>query len=78
MIVRRALLAIVLVVAGCGGNEAAPRATTKTGAASTRPVEAKPSRPPAPAINGESLDGEPISLAGFRGRPVFVLVWSSW
>jgi peroxiredoxin len=47
------------------------------------PVETAPppeaaSRPPAPAIEGESLDGEPISLADYRGRAVFVNVWSSW
>jgi hypothetical protein len=28
----------------------------------------------APAIAGRSLDGEPLSLAGYRGRPVLVNV----
>jgi hypothetical protein len=36
------------------------------------------SRPAAPPIEGTTLDGERISLADFRGKPVFVNVWSSW
>jgi hypothetical protein len=74
------LLALgALAAAGCGGGatmeEAAPTATT---AATLPPPPANASRPPAPAIEGESLDGERISLADFRGQPVFVNVWSSW
>jgi cytochrome oxidase Cu insertion factor (SCO1/SenC/PrrC family) len=69
------LLALCALVVGCGGGsqmeEAAPPAET------TPPVEAA-KRPPAPPIEGVSLDGERISLADFRGKPVFVNVWSSW
>jgi RTX calcium-binding nonapeptide repeat (4 copies) len=32
----------------------------------------------APAIAGVTLEGRRLSLAAFRGRPVFVNVWSSW
>lgn len=56
---------LALAAAGCGsGNEesASPES---------------PSRQ-APAIEGVTIDGEGISLADFRGRPVFVNVWSSW
>ena len=40
-------------------------------------------RPPAPTgpgseITGESLDGEHVSLADFRGKRVLLNVWSSW
>ncbi len=81
-LVRRAVLALLVLLAGCGGEQATtdpPAATTtKAAPASTRPVERKPSRPPALPIEGETLDGQPLSLASFRGRPVFVLVWSSW
>jgi hypothetical protein len=35
-------------------------------------------RPPAPHVSGRTLDGRPLSLEQFRGRPVFVNVWSSW
>jgi cytochrome oxidase Cu insertion factor (SCO1/SenC/PrrC family) len=70
------LLALcALVAAGCGGGtateEAAPPAET------TPPAEAA-ERAPAPPIEGISLDGERISLADLRGKPVFVNVWSSW
>ena len=70
------LLALcALIAAGCGGDtmeEAAPPP------ADTTPQAAASNRPPAPVIEGVTLDGETISLADFRGRPVFVNVWSSW
>ena len=75
-----ALLAVL--AAGCGSesrDEAAPATSTRmeTGApdATARKTSA---RPPAPAIAGTTLDGERLSLASFRGRPVLVNVWSSW
>ena len=52
-------------------DEAMPPAET------TPPAEAA-NRPAAPPIEGVSLDGEQISLADFRGKAVFVNVWSSW
>ena len=66
----RALFAVgvslLAVVAGCGGatEESAP------------PPES--SNRPAPQVEGISLDGSRISLEDFRGRPLFVNVWSSW
>jgi cytochrome c biogenesis protein CcmG, thiol:disulfide interchange protein DsbE len=33
---------------------------------------------PAPPITGTSLDGDPVDLAEFRGRPVVVNFWASW
>ena len=70
------------IVAGCGGGSAAEEAMPATGT-TTAPTETAPpagatDRPRAPAIEGVSLDGARISLAEFRGRPVFVNVWSSW
>jgi cytochrome oxidase Cu insertion factor (SCO1/SenC/PrrC family) len=72
----RALAMIValfaLVVAGCGsesGDQAAPTTTE------TMPAEGGPM---APAIEGTTLDGERLSLADFRGRPVLVNVWAAW
>jgi peroxiredoxin len=35
-------------------------------------------RKQAPAIEGTSVEGEPISLADFRGQAVLINVWSSW
>jgi hypothetical protein len=75
------LVLLALLAAGCGGGagttteEVAPTTPTPTGTA--RPADGV-DRPKAPAIEGESLDGARISLANFRGRPVFVNVWSSW
>ena len=69
------LTTLVLLAAGCGSesDEAAPTST-----AGDAPSSAASSRPAAPVIDGATLDGELISLADFRGRPVFVNVWSSW
>jgi cytochrome oxidase Cu insertion factor (SCO1/SenC/PrrC family) len=70
------LLALcALVAAGCGGETGMDEATPPV--ETTPPADAA-SRPPAPPVEGTTLDGEPISLADFRGRPVFVNVWSSW
>jgi cytochrome oxidase Cu insertion factor (SCO1/SenC/PrrC family) len=79
----RALLVVAafcaLLIVGCGGgtDEAAGPPST-TGATESTPAPDASGRRPAPAIEGVSLDGEPISLADYRGRPVFVNVWSSW
>jgi cytochrome c biogenesis protein CcmG/thiol:disulfide interchange protein DsbE len=66
----RALVALlaVLAVAGCGGGETAaePPPPAPTASADGSPV------------TGTTLDGETVSLADFRGRPVLVNVWSSW
>lgn len=66
----RALVALlaVLAVAGCGGGEPA------ADPAPAAPTEAAESSP----VTGTTLDGETVSLADFRGRPVLVNVWSSW
>jgi cytochrome oxidase Cu insertion factor (SCO1/SenC/PrrC family) len=61
-----------LLAAGCGsesGDQAAPT-TTETAQPEGGPM--------APAIEGTTLDGERLSLADFRGRPVLVNVWAAW
>jgi hypothetical protein len=35
-------------------------------------------RPQAPDISGVTLQGKRVALSDFRGRPVFINVWSSW
>lgn len=73
------LLACVagLALAGCGGStdEASP---TSTQMSTTETQPAASPREKAPSIAGETLDGAPIALADFRGKPVLVNVWSSW
>ena len=77
----RALAVIValfaVLAAACGSGEETSPPTTTTTTESAPPQESS-SRPPAPAIEGTTLDGEAISLAELRGRPVLVNVWSSW
>jgi ABC-type glycerol-3-phosphate transport system substrate-binding protein len=69
MVRRLALLALAaLVLAGCGSAEAVPPEAAATHEAAGADE----------AITGTGLDGEPISFAEFRGRPLLVNVWSSW
>jgi uncharacterized protein YceK len=75
----RALVLACLVLAvgaGCGSveDQTAPSEPTTT---TTEPTKTE-SREAAPRLAGEALDGSPIELADFRGRPVLVNVWSSW
>jgi cytochrome oxidase Cu insertion factor (SCO1/SenC/PrrC family) len=66
---RLSLLAVLLVlIAACGGGSGDDDAARATGAGSPAAVE----------FEGETLDGERLSLAAFRGKPTFVNVWASW
>jgi len=68
-----AILAAGAVVGG-GGEESVP--ASGTGAATSATAEP---RPRAPALSGaDAITGEPVSLAGFAGKPVVVHVWASW
>jgi hypothetical protein len=58
-------LLAVLALAACGSEQASTPATTAA------PADGAP-------LAGAGLDGERVSLADFRGKPVFVNVWSSW
>jgi thiol-disulfide isomerase/thioredoxin len=60
---RRAAEALVLLVLILG-----IRAWQQSGTASG----------PAPALAGELLDGKPVALAVFAGRPVLVHFWATW
>lgn len=31
-----------------------------------------------PAFTLESLDGKKVSLAGYRGKPIFLYFWATW
>ena len=68
---------LVLVATGCGSGdpEGAPPEQTTT-AVSEQTTDS--SRDAAPALSGESLEGESLALGDFRGRAVLINVWSSW
>lgn len=55
---------MLLLVNACGGVGSTP-AEARTGQ-------------PAPTLSGTALDGSPIDLAAYRGRPVIVNFWASW
>ena len=79
LVVVFALLAVV--VSGCGGEtaeEAAPPDTTTATTTATETARAREGGRVAPAIEGTTLEGERLSLADFRGRPVLVNVWAAW
>ncbi|MCP9487110.1 MAG: hypothetical protein MSC30_14775 [Gaiellaceae bacterium MAG52_C11] len=76
-----AALLAVLALTGCGGSESDVPASNAgpSPAAETEQGEAAP--PPGgsgPRIAGTGLGGEALSVADFRGKPLFVNVWSSW
>jgi cytochrome oxidase Cu insertion factor (SCO1/SenC/PrrC family) len=74
------LLAVVaLAAAACGGGTSTQGTSPETTTTTTEPPPADgKQRPQAPPIDGTTLDGETVSLADFRGKPVLVNVWSSW
>jgi hypothetical protein len=75
------LLALVALFAvACGGERGTQEQmpTQPEPPAEQDPPAGDPSRPKAPPVGGTTLDGEELSLADFRGRPVLVNVWSSW
>jgi hypothetical protein len=61
------LVAMLVILAACGSSSGDDAART-IGAESPAAVD----------IEGKTLDGEPLSLAAFRGKPTFVNVWASW
>ena len=61
-----ALFLLVVAVAGCGGS----------GGPGGEPATSSPAE--SVALEGATLDGDRLSLADLRGKPVFVNVWASW
>jgi len=58
------LLALICVAAGCDGGAPAG--------------DAGPAPDPAPEFTLNQLDGEPVSLAGLRGKTVIIDFWATW
>ena len=64
--------AAVLALAGCG--TASPAAPAET----APPQTTTPAVDDGPDVSGPGLDNEALSATAFRGKPLFVNVWSSW
>lgn len=76
LVLAAALCALVAV--GCTGGGGENTATPNPAPAEIEPTRTTPVRQQAPAIAGTSIDGEPVSLADYRGQAVLINVWSSW
>jgi cytochrome oxidase Cu insertion factor (SCO1/SenC/PrrC family) len=62
------LLVLLVALAACGGGSEGNDAARPTGVESPAAVD----------IEGETLDGQRLSLTELRGKPTFVNVWASW
>jgi cytochrome oxidase Cu insertion factor (SCO1/SenC/PrrC family) len=71
---RRALLALIL--AGAPLALAGAAANLDQLMQDFRVIQA--GRTPAPALALSTLGGQPVTLAGQRGRPVLLYFWATW
>jgi len=68
---------LLLLLAACSSLEGTGDKGFVTGDGAIRTVAAADRTDPID-LSGKDLDGKPIDLAGFRGKPVVVVVWGSW
>ena len=72
-----ALLACLLLVTGCTSLQGTGDKGFVTGGGDVGIVKAVDRGDPV-ELSGDDLDGNPIDLADYRGKPVVVVVWGSW
>jgi thiol-disulfide isomerase/thioredoxin len=72
-----ALLACLLLVTGCSSLSGTGDKGFYTGDGGVDIVRAADRGDPV-ELTGTDLDGKPIDLADYRGKPVVVVVWGSW
>ncbi|MFI6502240.1 TlpA family protein disulfide reductase [Nonomuraea typhae] len=75
------LALLALLVAGCAGNQSGqPQAgdTRFIAGDGKMQIFAAADRKPAPAVEGPTLEGPPVSLAQHKGKVVVLNFWASW
>jgi thiol-disulfide isomerase/thioredoxin len=70
-------LAVVLLLSGCSSLEGSKDLGYVSGDGAVTILEADQREEPI-EVTGEDLDGNPLDLADFRGKPTVVNVWGSW
>jgi thiol-disulfide isomerase/thioredoxin len=71
-----ALLAFALLAAACTADAGSADLGYIPGEGTT--VIPADQRQAAPPVSGESIDGDPLALADYRGIPVVLNFWASW
>ena len=75
-------VAAALALSGCSGDGATADGPTtpqlKIVDAGENGLIAEVDRPPAPALAGTTLTGEPLDVADYRGQVVVLNFWASW
>lgn len=66
-----AILAMALIAIGCAGKQA-------PGGSHAPKAHGVVVGQPAPALTLKDIDGKPVSLAQFRGKPVFINAFATW
>ncbi|MEU6525078.1 TlpA disulfide reductase family protein [Streptomyces sp. NPDC046924] len=82
---RRAALTVgtavaALLVSACGSGGASGGGGNTNFVTGTDGIStvAKGERTPAPDLSGETLEGEPLSVADYKGKVVVLNIWGSW
>jgi thiol-disulfide isomerase/thioredoxin len=70
----RTLLLLALLLTACGSEAPAPQAE----AAKAGTVDRSRAGTAAPGTRFEDPDGEKVTLADFRGKPVLLNLWATW
>jgi thiol-disulfide isomerase/thioredoxin len=75
----RAALLAFLILAACEASEQPPQAPKAAAAAKPAPgLDRSRAGKPAPDTAFQDPDGEPVTLADLRGRPVLLNLWATW